>query len=112
MIYYNCVAVYFYIRLAPRLSVHFVLGFTLDGDQNLLAVPKMKCDLVIRPSQFIIINIHDTQGVGETGTGLPACNDDDRVAAANEAARLSELDAVLNSAVNVFHPVAFDRTCV
>jgi hypothetical protein len=74
---------------------------------NLLAVPKMRhtsLNLVIH-SADIIVNVHDTQGVGEARARLPAGDDDDRIAALDEAARLAELDAELDAAFDVLHPV-------
>lgn len=73
----------------------------------------MRCrhELSIVSATQSIINIHDTQGVGESGARLPAGDDDDRVAALDEAARLSELNTELNAVVDVLHPVAVNGFC-
>lgn len=64
-------------------------------------------NLVIDSAETII-NVHDTQGVCEARARLPAGDNDDRVAALDEAARLSELDAELNATFNVLHPVGLN----
>lgn len=70
----------------------------------------MRHELIVSTTQSII-NIHDTQGVGEARARLPAGHDDNRIAALDEAARLAEINTELNAIVDVLHPVAVNRFC-
>lgn len=45
--------------------------------------------------------VHNSQGVGETGTLFPAGYDDDRIAGSDEAFRFAELDTGIDSGIDV-----------
>lgn len=54
--------------------------------------------------------LHNTHGIGETGSLFPSSNDDHGVAGLDETACLSETYAELYTVIDIFHPVALCRS--
>ena len=55
---------------------------------------------------LIDVNIQDAHRVGETSPLLPASDDNDGIASADESSRLAEIDAILDSSIHILNPIS------
>ena len=55
---------------------------------------------------FVVLNLHDPDSVRGSRTLLPASDDDNVVSGPDEVASLAEVNGVLDSVVDVLHPVS------
>ena len=60
---------------------------------------------------LFVIDIQQTESVGETGALLPAGNDDDGITGADEITRFAKVNTKLDAVVDVLQPVFYAASC-
>lgn len=76
-----------------------------------MPINEVSTNLFVKPDQLQIIRyVHNTERVGVAGAGLPAGDQNDRVACLDETAHLSELQTVLYTQIHIFDPVGVLRS--